>query len=55
MQLSRDLREFLACLNAERVRYLVVGGYAVAAHGHPRYTKDLDVWVEASADNAQPV
>ncbi len=55
MQLSRDLREFLACLNAEGVRYLVVGGYAVAVHGHPRYTKDLDVWVEASSINAQRV
>ena len=55
MQLSRDLREFLACLNAEGVRYLVVGGYAVAVHGHPRYTKDLDVWIEATPTNAAKV
>lgn len=53
MQLGPDLRAFLACLNAEGVRYLVVGGYAVAAHGHPRYTKDLDVWLDASPANAE--
>ena len=53
MQLGPDLRAFLACLNAEDVRYLVVGGYAVAAHGHPRYTKDLDVWLDASPANAE--
>ncbi|MBI5651210.1 MAG: hypothetical protein HZC40_12310 [Chloroflexi bacterium] len=42
-------------LNASRVRYLVVGGYAVAFHGHPRYTKDLDVWIESSPQNAARV
>jgi hypothetical protein len=35
------------------VHYLVVGGYAVAAHGYPRYTKDLDVWVQLNRENAQ--
>jgi hypothetical protein len=34
------------------VRYLVVGGYAVAIHGHPRYTKDIEVWIEPDRDNA---
>ena len=53
MQLSRDLSEFVASLSANGVRYLVVGGYAVAAHGHPRFTKDLDIWIEATPDNAQ--
>jgi hypothetical protein len=52
MKLHRDLREFLQLLNAAEVRYLVVGGYAVAAHGHVRYTKDLDVWLDATAQNA---
>jgi len=52
MQLSRDFKEFVASLNANGVRYLIVGGYAVAAHGHPRYTKDLDVWIDCTADNA---
>ena len=39
-------------LNERNVRYLVVGGYAVAYHGYPRYTGDLDVFVEASPENA---
>ncbi|ABW66935.1 DUF6036 family nucleotidyltransferase [Desulfosudis oleivorans] len=51
--LSRDFVEFIELLNSNSVRYLVVGGYAVAFHGHPRYTKDLDVWVQRSPDNAQ--
>ena len=53
--LSRDFREFIESLNASNVRYLVVGGYAVALHGYPRYTKDLDIWVEPSVPNAQNV
>src|SRR5574342_548810 len=39
-------------VNANDVRYLVVGGYAVALHGYPRYTKDMDVWVEMTTENA---
>lgn len=53
--LSPDFKEFIALLNRNDVRYLVVGGYAVAAHGHPRYTKDLDVWIEISPGNADRV
>ena len=49
---NQDFKEFIESLNANQVRYLVIGGYAVALHGHPRYTKDLDVWVECSPDNA---
>jgi lysyl-tRNA synthetase class I len=45
-------QEFIELLNENTVRYFVVGGYAVAFHGHPRYTKDLDVWIELSPDNA---
>jgi len=52
MVLNQDLKEFIALLNANGVRYLVVGGYAVALHGHPRYTKDLDIWIELHRDNA---
>ena len=51
--LSKDFKEFIELLNEYEVRYLVVGGYAVAFHGHPRYTKDLDVWIELSQENAQ--
>lgn len=52
MKLSRDFREFIASLNAHDVRYLVVGGYAVALHGYPRFTKDLDIWLWLEAENA---
>lgn len=40
--LNQDFKEFLSLLNAHKVRYLIIGGFAVAFHGHPRYTKDLD-------------
>jgi hypothetical protein len=50
--LSQDFKEFIKLLNKYKVKYLVVGGYAVAFHGHPRYTKDLDIWIESSIDNA---
>ncbi len=55
MQLSRDFREFIDCLISRDVRFLIVGGYAVAAHGHPRMTKDLDVWILAEVGNAESV
>jgi hypothetical protein len=55
MAVNRDFRDLFAALNAAEVRYLLVGGYAVALHGRPRYTKDLDVWVEASSGNAPRV
>lgn len=50
--LNQDFKEFIQLLNDNRVRYLVVGGYAVALHGYPRYTKDIDIWVELARDNA---
>jgi hypothetical protein len=49
--LNRDFKEFAQLLNARRVDYLVVGGYALAAHGHPRYTGDIDFWIEPSSEN----
>ncbi len=52
MVLNQDFKEFIQSLNNNQVRYLIIGGYAVAFHGHPRYTKDLDVWVELSQGNA---
>ena len=45
MILNQDFKEFIQLLNKHNVRYLVIGGYAVAFHGHPRYTKDMDLWV----------
>ena len=55
MELNRDFSEFIACFTARDVRFLIVGGYAVAAHGHPRYTKDLDVWVRVDPENARRI
>jgi hypothetical protein len=52
MILSPDFKEFIQSLNDNCVRYLVVGGYAVALHGHPRYTKDLDIWLWLDQANA---
>ena len=53
MVLNRDFKEFIALLNAHEVLYIVVGGYAVAFHGHPRYTKDIDFWVLPNPENAE--
>ena len=52
MPLSKDLREFVALLNSNEVEYLVVGAFAVAYYGYPRYTGDLDLLVRASEQNA---
>jgi hypothetical protein len=49
---NQDFKEFIKSLNDNDVRYLVVGGYAVALHGHPRYTKDIDVWIWLNEANA---
>jgi hypothetical protein len=54
-QLQTDLSEFVGLLNSRSVEYLVVGGHAVAFHGHPRFTGDIDFFINASAENAQRV
>jgi hypothetical protein len=53
--LTGDFKEFLRLLNAHRVEYLLVGGYAVGLHGYPRATVDLDVRVRATPVNAESV
>jgi hypothetical protein len=53
--LTPDFLDLLSALSAAEARFLIVGGYAVALHGRPRATKDLDVWVEASPENAPRV
>jgi len=53
MLLNPDFVDLFAALNAAGVEYLVVGAHALAAHGHVRATKDLDVWVRPSAQNAE--
>ena len=55
MELNPDFQEFLRSFVSHDVRFLIVGGYALAAHGHPRYTKDLDVWVWTDPSNSQRV
>jgi hypothetical protein len=55
MNLEKDLREFVELLNALDVRFMVVGAFAVAYHGYPRHTSDLDLFVENSTENAERI
>ena len=50
---SQDFKEFIELLIKNRAEYLIVGGYAVGIHGHPRYTGDLDIWLNPSPENAE--
>ena len=52
MSVSQDLLAFVESLNSAGAKYVIVGGYAVAFHGHPRFTGDIDFFVEASPENA---
>jgi hypothetical protein len=52
---NRDFSDLLAAFAAHEVRFLVVGAYAVTFHARPRFTKDLDVWVDPTAANAARV
>ena len=49
--LNKDFKEFIKLLNSRSVEYLIVGGYALAAHGHPRYTGDIDIWIDRADKN----
>ena len=51
MELASDFSEFCASLNANHVEYLIVGAYAMALHGVPRYTGDLDIFIRPTPDN----
>lgn len=53
LELPPDFKELLSLLNAHGVEYLLVGGYAVAYHGYPRATQDLDLWISIHPDNAK--
>ncbi len=53
--LNEDYREILLALLAEKVEFLLVGAYALATHGYPRATIDIDIWVMPSPDNAKAV
>ena len=53
MVLNKDFREFIVLLNKHEVQYIIVGGYAVAFHGHPRYTNDIDFWILPNPENGE--
>jgi hypothetical protein len=55
MLTSRDFSELLSLFIANKVRFLIVGGYAVMKYTEPRYTKDLDLWIAVDAKNAAAV
>ncbi|MEO8208954.1 MAG: nucleotidyltransferase [bacterium] len=54
-KLNQDYKEFIELLNARKVDYIVVGAFAMAFHGHPRYTGDIDFWIRNSEANARNV
>jgi hypothetical protein len=55
VNLPPDFREFLKLLNAHQVEYLLIGGYAVAYHGYPRATADMDIWIAVHSQNAERI
>jgi hypothetical protein len=55
MELDKDFNEFVELFIAHDVQFLIIGGYALAAHGFPRATGDLDAWVWASDTNAAKI
>jgi hypothetical protein len=55
LTLPHDFKELLKLFIDQKVRFLIVGGYAVTYHGHPRFTGDLDLWVERSNENAENI
>jgi hypothetical protein len=55
VNLPPDFKEFLQLLSAHHVEYLLIGGYAVAYHGYPRATADMDIWIALHPQNAEKV
>jgi len=53
--MNRDFAEMLSALSAAGAEYLIVGAHALAAHGRPRATGDLDIWVRPTEENAHKV
>ena len=53
MNIPKDYEEFFALLNKEKVRYLIVGAYAMAYHAQPRFTGDIDIFIEVDKTNAK--
>ena len=55
LKLPKDFQEFIQSLQSRQVKFLVIGGYAVAYHGHPRFTGDVDFFVECSPENGDRI
>ena len=55
MKTEKDYEEFLGLLNKHSVRYCIIGSHALAFHARPRYTKDIDILIEPSLDNAERI
>jgi predicted nucleotidyltransferase len=55
IHLPSDFKEFLKLLNAHKVEYLLIGGYAVGYHGYPRATADMDIWIASNPANADRI
>ena len=55
MFVNSDFTDLLKLFNANHVRYLIIGGYALIQYAEPRYTKDLDVWISTDTANAQAI
>ncbi len=55
MEIQKDFKEFIELLNGHRVEYIIVGAYALAYHGVPRFTGDIDIYVRPSLENAQKI
>lgn len=53
VEFRADYKDFLRLLDKHQVKYLIVGGYAVMKYTEPFYTKDMDIWIDATPDNAQ--
>jgi len=55
MKKSEDFKEFIKLLNEHECRYLIVGGYALSFHSKPKFTKDIDFWIDPQPDNAEKI
>jgi len=55
MRVEKDFRDFLKLLNEKSVKYLIVGGFAYSYYAEPRYTKDIDIFVEMTKENAEKI
>ena len=53
IHLPKDFKEFLQLLHSKKIEYLIIGGYAVAFHGYPRATGDMDIWIAIHENNAK--